>query len=160
MGASKDLFSKEREKEFLNDLHEPKSKLKEFDLFEEIQRMIERVNEGYENELEIYCLFSDAEKAFKLAKDEILPKAIEERQKYEEKTLKLYGKNISFTQSGRYDYSGWEKWNKVKNDLDNIQDLMKQSLSVFLKGGDIADENGEVVPPAKYIPSKMSLKLG
>jgi hypothetical protein len=147
-------------KDFLDDLHEPKSELKEFDLFIELQRMIERVNEGYENELEMYCLFSDAEKAFKKAKESILPGALLEREKYEGKTAEVYGKKISFTQSGRYDYSSYQPWKDAKSNMDNIQTMMKNALNAAKTGGTIVDDNGEIIPAAVYTPSRQGLKLG
>ena len=144
---------------FLEDLHEPKSELKEFDLALQIQRMIERVNEGYEDELKAYILFSDGEKAFKAAKESILEAALIERKKYDEKTLELMGKKISISQSGRYEYSHYEPYTKKANELKDIEELMKQSYISSQKGNMTIDENGEIIPAAIYKPSKESLKI-
>lgn len=159
MGASKELFNEERENEFLNDIHEPKSELKKLNLFSELEHMIQRVNEGYENELEMFCFFSDAEKAFKLAKDKILDAALKEREKYDEKTVSVYGKKISFQQSGKFYYDENDTWNNQKKKLDEIQELMKQSYHSASKGVVMVDENGEVIPAAKYVANKKSLKI-
>jgi len=145
--------------EFLNDLHEPKSGLKEFDLTLSIQRMIERVNEGYEDELKAYILFSDGEKAFKLAKESILDAALIERKKYDEKTLELMGKKISIAQSGRYEYSHYEPYSKKASELKDIEELMKQSYISSQKGNMTVDANGEIIPAAIYKSSKESLKI-
>ena len=144
---------------FLEDLHEPKSELKEFDLALQIQRMIERVNEGYEDALKAYILFSDGEKEFKAAKESILIAALIERKKYDEKTLVLMGKKISISQSGGYEYSHYNAYTKKANELKDIEELMKQSYISSQKGNMTIDANGEIIPAAIYKPSKESLKI-
>lgn len=145
---------------FLDDLHEPKSNLSEIDLFRNIHEMVNRVNEGYENELRAYIFFTEAEKAFKEAKENIVEAAIWERQKYNEKTLEIFGKKISFSQSGRYDYSNSEEHKKLQSKLKDIEENMKAALAAAQKGKSIFDpETGETMPIAIYIPSKLSLKI-
>ena len=161
MGKTKELFNENRENEFLNDLHEPKSKLKEFDLFNEIERMIERVNEGYENELEIYVMFSRAKKAFESAMKDILGNALLEFDKHEEKTVNMFGAKISKSVSGvKYDYSGNKDWVDLSNKIKNIQELMKDSYNAFVKGNQYVTEDGEIIPPATRSSGTISLKIG
>ena len=160
MGANKKEFEKIREEEnFLSDLSGPKSDLKKIDLIKQINKMVERVNEGYENELEIYVLFSNVEKRLKQAKTDILENALIERKKYEEKTLEIFGKKISISQSGRFDYSGSEKWNKKNTELKEIQEQMKNSYLAAKTDKTIIDKNGEIIEPAVYRASKESLKI-
>jgi len=164
MGKNKEDFNDIRESnqetpEFMKDVFEPKSNLKGLDLIKELSGMIERVNEGYENELEVYILFSDAEKAFKSAKESILEAALIERDKHEEKTLDFMGKKIGITQSGRYTFTGNQEWINKKSELVGIEDDMKIALQAANKGNILVDENGEVKPVATYTPSKRSLSI-
>lgn len=142
-----------------SDLNEPKSLLNEISVVKEINYYIDRVNEGYEDELKAFCTLSDIEKAVKNAKDAIIEKALEQRKKYPEKTLEIYGKKISIAQSGRYTYDHYEGYKMQQSKLKEIEDAMKQAYNAGKTGGMIVID-GEVIPPAAYIPSKESLKIG
>lgn len=145
---------------FLNDLHEPISNLPEMGIVKEVNSMIERVNEGYEDELKAYILFSEMEKCFKAAKESILEKAINNFQGYDQKTVELIGKKVSIAQSGTYSYTHYPAYVLKKDEIKAIEENMKASLNASKKGSMIVDENGEIIPAAIYTPSKMSLKIG
>ncbi len=143
-----------------NDLNEPKSVLGSLNLIKEIDSFIQRVNEGYEDELKAYVIISDLEKAIKNAKESILDKALAERKKYPEKTVELFGKKISISQSGRYDYSNYQVWIDRNKEIKEIEEAMKNSYMIAKSGKLMIDSDSEIIPPAIFIPSKESLKLG
>jgi hypothetical protein len=141
------------------DFFEPKSNLKEIDFKTEISEMIARVEEGYENELEIYCLLDDLQKSIEAAKERIKVAAIAVREKYPEKTLEKFGKKISITSGGRYDYKTNDEWKSLDSKRKEVEKNMKTAYDMYKQGKELVID-GEIIPPAEFKPSKQSLRLG
>ena len=121
-----------------------------------IEALVSDVDLGYKNALEAYQILTEAEKLIKAAKDKLLEDAIDEYEKYGEKTIQFNGFKVSKTQSARYDYKHITAWVDLKSRLVNLEELAKvannQNEAIIL-------DTGEVVEPAKKTYSKESLSF-
>ena len=78
------------------------------------------------------------------------PLVLQELQAYPEKEVKLHG--LTFQKksaAGRWDYSDIAQWNAYK---EKIKELENYAQQVYKSAGkmNVADENGEIILPAKY----------
>jgi len=121
-----------------------------------IQSIQDDVDLGYKNALEAYKILTEAEKQIKEAKANILEQAIDEYEKYGEKTIDYNGFKVSKTQSARYDYKHITQWADLKGQLTNVEELAKLAEK---QGQTIILDSGELVDPAKKTYSKESLSF-
>ena len=121
-----------------------------------IQSIQDDVDLGYKNALEAYKILTEAEKLIKEVKASILDQAIDEYEKYGEKTVEYNGFKISKTQSARYDYKHIAAWADLKGQLTNVEELAKLAEK---QGKAIVLDTGEFVDPAKKTYSKESLSF-
>ena len=121
-----------------------------------IQSMQDDVDLGYKNALEAYQILTEAEKLIKEAKANILEQAIDEYEKYGEKTIDYNGFKVSKTQSAKYKYEHITAWADLKGQLTNVEELAKLAEK---QGQTIILDSGEIVDPAKKTYSKESLSF-
>ena len=96
----------------------------------------------------VELLAQQEEIAEKLA--QLKPLVLSELQTYPEKEVRLYG--LTFQKksaAGRWDYSDIAQWNAYK---EKIKELENYAQQVYKSAGkmNVADENGEIILPAKY----------
>ena len=96
----------------------------------------------------VELLAQQEEIAEKLA--QLKPLVLQELNNYPEKEVKLYG--LTFQKksaAGRWDYSDIAQWNAYK---EKIKELENYAQQVYKSAGkmNVADENGEIILPAKY----------
>lgn len=99
------------------------------------------------------------ENEFKELKQAALENALEEFDRYNEKSVKLGGYTFAKTQSGRYSYKHSEEWLKINNSQKDYEDLMKQSYIAAKKDNNIIDSDGEIVPQAYYTSNSPSISI-
>lgn len=131
-----------------------------FDLIEEIKT---KALEGEINELEAFIKLSEIEKFAKIAKEEVSEAAITEIRKFDSKTVKEYGYEITASSGGRYNYKHIPEWLDLSNKLKAIEKKAQQGY-IMTKATGATDNlidvvTGELLPVAEYLPSKMSIKL-
>lgn len=81
-------------------------------------------------------------------------------ESYDKKELQE--QKITITYGATYKFDNYDKWNKTKSDLKDIEKEMKTSLSNMKSGrAALIDlETGEVIPPAqKFINEKPTIKI-
>ena len=126
------------------------------------------VEEGYKNPLEAFIVLRDAKKVIDAALSQLQSEAIDEAQRYGEKTFKHYGREITIKEGGvKYDYSVCG--DPVLSGIDarlkavNAEVKQRQNFLKACKGGEtIMDETtGEVVrlvPPLKKSTTTLQIK--
>lgn len=126
-------------------------------IIEQISKGVQAVEDGNQGALELYAQLTSISKECELAKQQILESVQTEAEMYSEKTFKQG--RFEFTKvpsRGRYDYSNDVQWTKIKKQLDERQQLMKDACKTT---GIIIDENSEVVDAAIYKPTKSSISI-
>ena len=145
-------------KDTLNLGEAPKPKL-DINFAVEINNAVQRVLDGDDDALQTFVMLSSTEKIFKQAKDKIKSIAVEEFEKYGEKTLENFGAKISKTGSGRYSYKDYEGWRKLNNARKDIEKMMQTSYKMALQGDTYVSNDGEEIPPALYTPNEIGLSI-
>lgn len=110
------------------------------------------------NPLDAYSDLKEIETILSSVKDSILNIALDEFDKYGEKSVSRNGYEFASTSSGRYDYSNSDDWKNYKKKMKDIEVKM---VAAYKNAGTalIDEETGEVYPPASYTESKRSLRL-
>ena len=135
------------------------SELKQNEIKSDVENIIARVQDGYEDALKSYIVFSRLKKLFENAMVDILEDAIADFENYGEKTVELMECKISKTSSGRFDYSESTTWSNKKKELQEIEKVMKLAYQNAIKGINSVSANGEIMDIAIYKPSKSSLRI-
>ncbi len=82
-------------------------------------KLVERVDEGYMNPLPAYGQLTALEEAIKAAKERIKEPALDEAERYGQKTFAAYGCEYQVKETGvKYDYSQNAHWRELKETLD------------------------------------------
>ena len=121
--------------------------------------IIDKASEAFNGDadpLKVFAELQKLEKKIKFLKDEILETAINEFEKYGEKSITQEGFNISLSQSARYSYSHIPSWKDLTKQLKKIEAYAKTAQS---QGESIILETGEIIEPAVKSYSKESLKF-
>jgi len=136
----------------------PKPKLN-IDFAKEVHNAVQRVLEGEDDALKLFVMLSKTEKIFKQAKEEVKHLAINEFEKYQEKTLEIYGVKVSKTGSGQYSYKNYDGWKKLDKERKKLEKQMKTAYSMMENGDIYVTTDGEEIPPATYTPNAVSLAI-
>jgi hypothetical protein len=116
---------------------------------EEANKIIEQVKEGDLNPLEVYVKHIKQKKLHESISKEVYKLAIEEAEKYDQKTFREYDSEINISGTGKkYNFEEDLEYFTLKSQLKEREELLKKA--VLIKE-DIVGEDGEVVP-------KVSLK--
>lgn len=115
----------------------------------EIRSIENDAADGERNALECYYELREIEEAAALSKSKIMESALNEFRNYGEKSISLYGYEISESASGRYDYKDIPEWSKAKDRLIKIEEKAKLAY----KAGDSIDG----IQPAIYSNNKPGL---
>jgi hypothetical protein len=110
---------------------------------------------GRYDPLEIAATLKAMEDIIKGVRKGIADMVIDESGKYAEKTFEVGGVIYTKTNRASFDYSGCDKWNRMKQEIDDLQALM-QRISCT-----VADaETGELITPAqKKVTESITIKL-
>lgn len=117
----------------------------------EFKEIVRQVKEGEINALSIYVDLKRYEKELSEALKEIQDFAIEEANKYPEKSFKAFGAMIE-KKSGasRWDYSEVREWNLAK-------ERIKQIETIAQVGG--MDDSGNEIQRAFKVPGKETIAI-
>lgn len=120
----------------------------------EILEIIENIKNGSQEALPNLKLLKDFKKEFDTMVKDIELIALEEANDYD-KSFELHGFKFE-KRNGRatYNYKDIEEWNKVKEQLTDIEMKYKGIYSQYQRGITPIDENGEVLPMPKVSYSK------
>lgn len=124
---------------------------------EEILKLVSDVENGDINPLEALTKVKELEDLVKDAKAKISEDAITEYEKHGEKTVDIYGYEISYTASGRYTYSNNNDWVNIDNSRKELEKKMQAAYKAAMTMLDEA--TGEMIPAAEYKANKPSLRL-
>lgn len=125
-----------------------------------ISELINSVREGNGNPLQVYIQLKSLEKELEAAIKEIAEQAISEAEKWKEKRFSAYGAEIEKKSSpSRYIYDHIPQWISAKEKIKKLEEMAKAGKD--FEGGNVVDENGEIIVPAQKIEGKtiISIKL-
>lgn len=124
----------------------------------DISQLVQDVIDGNENALKAYGLLKDLSKQVSEALKEVEGAAIDEAQKFGEKTFNSMDWKFELRDGARrYNFKNIPQWVEMNKKMKDAEKLYKSASSAFEKGQNIIDENGEVVPAAEVTYSKQSL---
>ena len=149
---------------YLNVMPNTKAQIKNF-----ANQVVSMVESGNENALKVFATLKGIDETCKAINKQILAYALDEAEKYSEKTIKAFNCEITKKEVGvKYDYSVCNDavWNRLNERLFEIKDMMKarEKMLKSINGSiHITDEDtgeiAEVFPPAKTSTSSLSIKL-
>lgn len=113
------------------------------------------VKEGEINPLNFLAALKKLEQEIQLCKTLVEEEALDEIDKYPEKTIELDGFSVTQTSGGRYSYKEDGEWKELEKNKKNREKQMQQAYKT--EGELVID--GEVIPPADYIPNKKSISI-
>jgi hypothetical protein len=109
-----------------------------------IYKTVNEVKSGLVNPLELTAYLKAIELCLDGIRAEIKDDAIREHSKYHLKTIKEYGFEIEQSEAGiRYDYTYDDVWNRLTNDIENLNTVRKQRESILKLG--VTDSEGEII---------------
>lgn len=120
----------------------------------------EAVENGAVDPLLAYTKLHELEDAIKQAKEVVYESAINEADKYTEKTFTFHGYEVQKkSAAGRWDFKHIPAWNIVKEQLAEVEEKCKTAFKMAEKGDTYVGEGGEEVTPAMYTPGKSIISL-
>ena len=120
-------------------------------MIKHILKLADDAANGLSNSLEAYIELKKIEKTLEMAIESVKPLAIQEADKYHEKSFELSGVQVTKSRApGRWDYSEIPQWKKRKDELSQIEALSKDAFKLAAKGQTITDPDGVIVGPARY----------
>ncbi len=125
----------------------------------EIRELENKALDGEVNELEAYIECNKIKNVAESAMKNLKQYALQEYERYNEKTVNRYGCSIQKSQSGRYSYKHIKEWQDANGRSKAIEKQAQEAYKQSLKGIELIDENGEIVQPAEYTSNSESLKI-
>jgi len=123
---------------------------------EELSEMTSDVVNGEVNPLETYIELKHIEKALKSALSTVQGYAIDEAEKYGEKSFKFCGAEVGVKNAaGRWNFKNLDWY----EDYQELQESAKQSFKLSLKSKQLIDDEGTVVQPAEYTEGKTTISI-
>jgi len=116
----------------------------------------EKVLNGELNALEAYVELKRTEKLLKDVLKGVKEQAVEEAEKYGEKTFDAFGATIEMRAGGgTWNYKDLPWWDSFKAKQEAAQKAYKSS-QVYMT---IVDDNGEIIKPAIYKPNSPTISV-
>lgn len=121
-----------------------------------ISQLVQDVHDGNESPLKAYGIIKEVQKYVETCVKEIESSALNEAQRWDEKQFDTDGFHFEKRNgSARYDFSGIEEYNRVKDNLKQLEEKYKVAFRSWQKGiTPVDDETGEVIPQPKVTYSK------
>lgn len=108
--------------------------------------LVQNVLNGDESPLKAYAILSLLQKDIDKAVKEIKEYALEEANKYPDKTFEDYGFKFERRNgSARYSFKHIEEWSNLKEQLSDVEQRAKQAYSSYKSGLTSVSEDGEVM---------------
>jgi hypothetical protein len=120
--------------------------------------MVDGVEEGQLNPLEVYVSLKKLEDALSAAMKQIKDSALDEAQKHSAKEFVFAGAKIQVKNAaGKWDYANVSAWNHAKEQIKSIEEQAKQAYK--MKAPLINGDTGEVIEPAQYTEGATTLAI-
>lgn len=115
-----------------------------------------KVVNGEVDALKTYIELKRADKELKSALATVQGLAIDEAEKYSEKTFDAFGAEVGLKNSaGRWNFKDLDWW----DEFQDKQDTAKQSYHLNKKKKQLIDDEGVVVQPAEYTEGKLTIAI-
>lgn len=129
---------------------------------ESLSQSVQEVLDGNADPLEVWAALKDIEKHLEKCKAEVERAAMEEANKYPDKTFQYKG--MTFTRiEGRanYKFDHLPMWVAMKEEMKSFEERAKAASKNVQIGAQMVTEDGEVIYPAivTYSKSSLSVKL-
>ncbi|TNE74969.1 hypothetical protein EP331_00320 [bacterium] len=145
---SKELFEDQRQFEASN---KPQYTLE--GMLHYLRDLTESVENGNSDSIVTLAKITNLEKALKDCKDQVYLTALEEAEKYPEKTFEHKGVKVE-KRAGRkvYDFKNIQEWNNLNQNVKLFESKSKAAYDAYQKGLKMYDEEtGEEIPiPSVY----------
>lgn len=125
-----------------------------------VEQIVDKLNSGEVTGLTALAVTKALEQALKKVKDKVGDAAMAEADQYGESTFIVNG--VKYTKkAGRstYSYKHIPEWVAKKAELTDIEDKAKHALQSINKNLNVADNDGEIVTPAKCTYSAETLSV-
>jgi hypothetical protein len=113
------------------------------------------IDEGVHDPLEVYMQAKIGSEFLSMVMKETKDYAIDEATKYGKDERKMYGCAFELSNgTTKYDFAHDDVWSDLNNQMKEIKEKMKareELMKQALNFSGAADDNGEVVPPAKIV---------
>lgn len=130
------------------------------DVVKHINNMAVNVAQGEVDSLKAYIELKQIETALNNVKKIIQDNAIIEAQKHGSKSFEFYGAKITLKSNpGRWSFNGYQEHDMASAKLKAVEERMKDSYRMMLKGDTYLGDGGEVVPPAQYVEGAESISV-
>lgn len=116
--------------------------------------ILEEVNAGRENPIDVALRLKVLEEILKETRDRIAKLTCDELDKYPKSALSIYDAKIEKMETGvKYDYSGDPVWVDLNSRWKEVETMKKEREDILKKipaGSTLVDENGEaIIGPSK-----------
>jgi len=126
----------------------------------DLEKLKNSVLDGESNPLEAWIALKRHEGQLKDAMAVVQSEAIDEAQKYGEKSFKAFGATVEVKNAaGRWDYSKIGMWSSCKESLKLIEEGAKEAYHSSKKQRQIVDDDGEVIQPASYKEGRATIAI-
>lgn len=111
-----------------------------------IQQLVQDVLDGQESGLIALAVLKEEKKIIEDCIKQVEPTAMEEAEKYTEKSFQFKDLMIEKRNGGKqFNYKNIPEWNTAKAELTSVEEKAKAAYLNHEKGNLTADQNGEVV---------------
>lgn len=116
--------------------------------------------QGNRSPLEVYIRLKDIEQTLKECLAALQPLAVDEANKWTEKSFTHFGARIDKKNTpGTWKFTNLDAWKTTKETLKSIEEKAKEAFKAYEKGLTISDNDGVVIEPAEYTPGKETLAI-
>lgn len=116
--------------------------------------------DGHIDSLKAYAMLHRLKAAVDGVMKALIDKAIDEAEKYPEKTFTAYGYEVTKKSgSGRWDFKHLEDWKIKVTELESIEEQHKAAFKMAERGDTYISNGGEVIEPAIYTPGRSTISL-
>jgi hypothetical protein len=117
----------------------------------EISRIVAEAEDGVTDPLMSFIALKQIDDVLQASIKQLHPLAMEEAEKYGEKTFNAFGATITRkANAGRWSFEECSYVAQKKDELKQMEDLAKQAYQAAQKGKMMVDDQGEVIAPAMY----------
>ena len=117
------------------------------------------VQDGHLNAMEAFVKLYIIENLAKEVREEIRELAVDERDKYIEKDLEMYGAKIKPFQNTTYSFKHISEWVELEKKKKKVEQAAKDALRLAQEGKLVVTDDSEVVETAEVKYSKPTLSI-
>ena len=134
--------------------------IKQETALEWVNELNSSIYDGAIDPLLAYTMLHRLKSAVDLTMKSCQDQAVSEAEKYNEKTFKFNGYEITRkAAAGRWDFKHIPQWNQKKAELESVEESHKMAFKLAEKGDVYVNSDGEAVEPAHYSVGKETISL-